>query len=157
MSGSLRRLHEDERGAAMVLVALWLVALVTVAGLVVDGGMLLAQRRALQNVADAAAAAGAMQLDESRYRASGGSEVVLDRAAAHAAAAGYLAAEDGLAYTVTAGRARVAVDVERRAPTAFLRVIGLGHVSIRARASAEPRHGVVRAVGGGAPAEAAAS
>ena len=156
MSGSRRRLHEDERGAAMVLVALWLVALVTVAGLVVDGGMLLAQRRALQNVADAAAAAGAMQLDEPRYRSSGGSEVVLDEAAAHAAAAGYLAAEDGLAYTVTAGEARVAVDVERRAPTAFLRVIGLDHVSIRARASAEPRHGVVRAAGE-APGEAAAS
>ena len=77
-------------------------------------------------------------------------------AAAHAAAAGYLAAADGLAYAVTAGRARVEVDVERRAPTAFLRVIGIDHVSIRARASAEPRHGVVRAADG-APGEAAAS
>ena len=146
MSGDVRRLHGDERGAAMVLVALWLVALVTVAGLVADGGVLLAERRALQNAADAAASAGAMQLDESRYRASGGAEVVLDRAAAHAAASGYLAAAGGLTYTVTAGEARVAVDVERRAPTAFLRVIGIDHVSIRARASAEPRHGVVRAV-----------
>ena len=147
MNGGWRRLHRDERGAAMVLVALWLVALVTVAGLVVDGGTLLAQRRALQNVADAAAAAGAMQLDEPRYRASGGSDVVLDGDAAQAAAEGYLAAEGGLTYTVTAGRARVDVDVERRAPTAFLRAIGIDHVSIRARASAVPRHGVVRAVG----------
>ena len=146
VSGSWRRLEGDERGSAMVLVALWLVALVSVAGLVVDGGMLLAERRALQNVADAAAAAGAMQLDEGRYRASSGSDVVLDGDAARAAAEHYLAAEAGLAYTVTAGRARVDVDVERRAPTAFLRVIGIDHVSIRARAAAVPRHGVVMTV-----------
>ena len=138
----------------MVLVALWLVALVAVVGLVADGGTLLVQRRALQNAADAAASAGAMQLDEPRYRASGGSEVALDQAAAHAAAAGYLAAEGGLTYTVTAGRARVEVEVERRAPTAFLRAIGIDHVIIRARAAAEPRHGVVMA---GEPAPAAPS
>ena len=136
----------------MVLVALWLGALASVSGLVADGGMLLAERRALQNLADAAAAAGAMALDEGRYRASGGSEVSLDGAAARAAAEGYLRAAGGVAYTVTAGRARVEVAVERRAPTAFLRVVGIGQVTIRARASAEPRHGVVMA---GAPAGAA--
>ena len=147
MSGGGRRLHGDERGGAMVLVALWLAALVAVAGLVADGGMLLAERRALQNLADAAAAAGAMQLDEARYRATGGSDVSLDRAAARAAAEGYLQAAGGLAYTVTAARARVEVSARRQAPTAFLRALGIDHVTIHARASAEPRHGVVAAPG----------
>ena len=142
MSGRLRRLHRDERGGAMVLVAVWLLGLVAVAGLVADGGMVLAQRRALQNVADAAAAAGAMQLDESRYRASGGADVSLDRGAAYAAAASSLAAEGGITYTVTASGARVEVRVARRAATAFLRALGIGHVTISARATAEPRYGV---------------
>ncbi len=141
------RLHLDERGAAMVLVALWLVALVSVSGLVADGGTLLAERRALQNLADAAAAAGAMQLDEPRYRASGGSDVSLARTAAQRAAEGYLAVQADLTYTVTASRARVEVAVSRRAPTAFLRVVHIDHVTIRASASAEPRHGVVAAPG----------
>ena len=105
VSGSRRRFHEDERGAAMVLVALWLVALVSVAGLVVDGGMLLAQRRALQNVADAAAAAGAMQLDESPLpliRRVGGRTRSRPRRMRRPKAT--WRRRTGLAYTVTAGR-----------------------------------------------------
>ena len=154
MNGSVRRLHRDRGGGAMVLVALWLGALAAVAGLVADGGMLLAERRELQNLADAAAAAGAMALDEGRYRSSGGRDVSLDRRAARAAAERYLRAADGVAYTVGATRGRVEVAVERRAPTVFLRAVGIGHVTVRARASAEPRHGVVMAA---APARAAPS
>ena len=127
----------------MVLVAIFLLGLIAVVGLVADGGMVLAQRRDLQNVADAAAAAGAMQLDESAYRASSGSEVLLDRSAAYAAAVSYLVAEDGLDYAVAAGSTRVEVDVSRTAETAFLRVLGIDSVTINARAAAEPRHGVL--------------
>ena len=130
----------------MVLVAIFLLGLVAIAGLVADGGMVLAQRRDLQNVADAAAAAGAMQLDESVYRASGGSDVSLDDGAAYAAAVGYLAAESGIEYAVTANLTRVEVEVSRGASTAFLRVLGIDSVTISARAAAEPRHGVVAAV-----------
>ena len=147
MSVDGRRLHGDERGGAMVLVALWLAALVAVAGLVADGGTLLAERRALQNLADAAAAAGAMQLDEARYRASGGTDVSLDEMAAHLAVAGYMAERGDVTYFVWATRERVEVEGWRRAPTLFLRVVGIDHVTIRARASAEPRHGVVTAPG----------
>ena len=140
-----RRLQRDERGAALVLVALWLAALAAVAGLVADGGTLLAERRALQNAADAAAAAGAMQLDQDRYRASGGADVSLDTAAAERAAEGYLAGRAGLAFNVSASATRVEVVAARLAPTTFLRLVGITHVAIRARASAEPRHGVVSA------------
>ena len=146
MIGWLVRLHRDEDGQAMVLVAVFLLGLVAVAGLIADGGMVLAQRRDLQNVADAAAAAGAMQLDESAYRSSGGADVSLDESAAHSAAVGYLSAESGIHYAVTATEDRVDVEVSRSAATAFLRVLGINGVTISARASAEPRHGVVAAV-----------
>ena len=146
MNKWLLRLQREESGQAMVLVAIFLVGLVAVVGLVADGGMVLAQRRDLQNVADAAAAAGAMQLDESAYRASSGAEVALDRSAAYAAAVSTLAAEGGVDYTVTAGSTRVEVEVSRGAETAFLRVLGIDRVTISARAAAEPRHGVLVAV-----------
>lgn len=142
MSIRLMGLARDERGQAMVLVALFLGGLVAVAGLVADGGLLLAQRRDLQGVADAAAAAGAMQIDEDAYRASQGTQVVLDVAAAEAAAIRYVIGEDGMDYAVRADGARVEVDVSRGATTAFLKVLGVTHVEISARAAAEPRYGV---------------
>lgn len=146
MKAALGRLHREEDGQVMVLVAILLLGLVAVAGLVADGGMVLVQRRDLQNVADAAAAAGATQIDESAYRASVGAEVSLDALAARAAAAGYLSAERGVLYTVTTTPGSVEVRVSRGASTAFLRVLGIDDVSISARAVAEPRHGVLAAV-----------
>lgn len=146
MSAVLGRLHRDEGGQALVLVAIFLIGMVAVAGLVADGGMVLAQRRDLQNVADAAAAGGAMQLDESLYRASGGTEVALDAEAAYDTAISYLGGEAALEYAVAATEDGVAVEVSRGATTAFLRVLGIESVTISARASAEPRHGVFGAV-----------
>ena len=145
MTARLRRLHRDERGQAMVLVAIFLVGLVAVAGLVADGGMVLVQRRDLQNLADAAAAAGAMQLDQVAYRASNGSTVALDPGAARAAAADELAAKTGVQYLVTSGTDAVEVSLSRRATTAFLRVLGIPGVTITAQAVAEPRYGVAGA------------
>lgn len=138
----LRRLARDESGQAMALVAIFLLGLVAVAGLVADGGVLMVQRRDLQNAADAAAAAGAMQVDETAYRASGGSTVTLDPSAAESAASGYLIDEDGTDYAVRADGTRVEVEVSRRATTAFLKVLGIAHVEISARSVAEPRFGV---------------
>ncbi len=58
----------DEKGQAVVIITLALVALVALAGLVFDGGMAFAQRRRMQNAADAGAFAGA------RVLALGGSD-----------------------------------------------------------------------------------
>lgn len=134
-----RRLHGDE-GQVLVMVALMMVGVVSVIGLVSDGGLVFAQRRDLQNVADAAAAAGAMQIDEAAYRSTG--EVVLDEQLARDAAALYLDAEGGLDYVVNVLPDRVEVAVSRQATTGFLRVIGIDGVEVSARASAEPRFGV---------------
>ena len=142
MKRTVRELARDESGQAMVLVAIFLGAIVVVAGLVADGGMVFAQRRDLQNVADAAAAAGAMQLDENTYRASSGGTVVLDRTAAYTAATAYLAREGGLVYAVRVAPSRVEVDVSRSARTGFLGAFGIRSVEISARSASEPRHGV---------------
>lgn len=55
-----------ERGATMVMVALSIVPLMAAAGLVVDGGRAYAERRQMQNAADASAMAGTRQLDKVR-------------------------------------------------------------------------------------------
>ena len=135
----VRRLRGDE-GQVLVMVALMMVGVVSVVGLVSDGGLVFAQRRDLQNVADAAAAAGAMQIDEAVYRSTG--EVVLDEQLARDAAVLYLDAEDGLDYVVNVLPDRVEVAVSRQATTGFLRVIGIDGVEVTASASAEPRYGV---------------
>lgn len=139
MRGRVSRLH-DEDGQVLVMVALMMLGVVSVIGLVSDGGLVFAQRRDLQNVADAAAAAGAMQVDEATYRASG--EVILDERSAREAAALYLEAESGLDYVVSVLPDRVEVAVSRQASTGFLRVIGIDGIEVSASASAEPRYGV---------------
>jgi Flp pilus assembly protein TadG len=58
-----RRMH-DEHGAALVLLALSITALVAVAGLALDGGRVYGERREMQNAADTAAMAGTRQLDQ---------------------------------------------------------------------------------------------
>jgi hypothetical protein len=94
----------------------------------------------LQNIADAAALAGAMQIDEEAYRASG--DVVLDEAAAREVAAEYLADENDLDYSVQVSPAGVEVSVSRQASTSFLKLLGISEVDITATASAAPRHGI---------------
>ena len=124
----------------MVFAAILMSGLVSVVGLVTDGGIVFSQRRDLQNAADAAALAGAMQIDEAAYRSSG--KVVLDQQAAKQAAAEYLQDEGDLDYTVQVSPTGVEVSASRRASTSFLRLIGINGVDISATASAAPRYGV---------------
>jgi Flp pilus assembly protein TadG len=138
----IRRPHEEDDGQVMILVAILMVGMVAVVGLVTDGGMVFTQRRDLQNVADAAALAGATQIDEDAYRASTGASVVLDETAAYDAAARYLDDEGDLDYSVIVAPDRVDVSVSRQATTGFLRVLGIDGVEIDASATAEPRHGI---------------
>lgn len=126
----------------MIMVAILMVGLVAVVGLVTDGGMVFSQRRDLQNVADAAAAAGASQIDDDAYRASAGETVVLDENAAYDAAARYLDSEVDLDYSVIVTANSVDVAVARQATTGFLRVLGIDGVDIDATATAEPRYGI---------------
>jgi hypothetical protein len=55
---SALRIPKRERGQMLVIVALGLTVLIAMAGLIIDGGMALSNRRQVQNAADAAALAG---------------------------------------------------------------------------------------------------
>jgi Flp pilus assembly protein TadG len=66
----LRRLRErDDRGMVTAFVTITSVTLLFVAGMVFDGGRILAEKRETLNIAESAARAGAQALDEDAIRA----------------------------------------------------------------------------------------
>lgn len=130
-------------GQAIVWVAVMLPLFLAVIGLAIDAGIVFSARRELQNAADGAARAGAMQVDESLYRASSGATVVLDQAAARQVAAEYLASQNmTLAATIGTEPQRVVVVVSRQVPTSFLGLVGVDAVQVSATAPAEVRYGI---------------
>ena len=133
-------------GSAIVWVAVILPLFVSLVGLAIDGGVVFNARRELQNVADAAARAGAMQIDEGIYRASSGTIVVLATGRAEAVARDYLEV-NGSRQTadIRASADRVVVTLTTSVSTAFLRLVGITSVPVEATAPAEVRYGVDRA------------
>jgi Flp pilus assembly protein TadG len=118
----------------------------SIVGLAIDGGLAFNARRELQNVADSAARAGAMQVDQRVYRETAGASVVLDEATARQVAGEYVASQgSGLAASITAEPQRVVVQVSREVPTSFLRLAGINTVRIGATAPAEVRYGIQQA------------
>ena len=141
--GSRARFLHAEAGQALVWVAVMLPLFLSVIGLSIDAGTIFDARRELQNVADSAARAGAMQIDENTYRASSGSTVVIDPAAARRAAAQYVQSQGaGFSAAIDVAPQRVVVQVSRSVPTSFLRLVGIGTVRISATAPAAPRFGI---------------
>jgi Putative Flp pilus-assembly TadE/G-like len=105
-------MNERERGQVTAFVVIFTTALVFVAGLVVDGGSILAAKRRAMNEAEGAARAGAAAIDAlniDAFRADG--SVVLDAGRAVAAAREYLqrAGHPDADIAVTADRVRVVV------------------------------------------------
>jgi len=134
-----------ERGYAMVWTAAMLPFLLIVVGLTVDGGVMFDGQRNLQNIADAAARAGAMQIDQNVYRQTNGATVALDQNAARDVAAQSVAGEGSdLKGTITADGQRVTVKVERDVPTSFMQIAGIKTVHLTAIAPAEVRFGIER-------------
>jgi Flp pilus assembly protein TadG len=121
-----------------------------VAGLAIDGGVLLASRRQLQSVADGAARAGATRLDLGRLRDSGGADVQLDPNLAVAAANGYLAQRLPVELTwqatprfqVQTTPRRVHVQIQGTLRTAFLRIFHVDSVPVEASAFADVEYGI---------------
>lgn len=131
-----------ERGQASVLLVGALLVGLAFLGLAVDGARLFTARRDLQNVADAAALAGASAIDESTYRSSGGLVVRLDPGRARSSAeqvAGAARLPVGTEVDVRVAPERVEVRIRRPVPTTFLRIAGLRAQRIGATASASPR------------------
>jgi Flp pilus assembly protein TadG len=143
MTSSMPR---GERGAVAPLVAMMLLGLLALAALVIDGGLLFAERRDLQGLADGAARAGAMAVDEDVLRETGA--VRLDPAAAQAAAERYLETT-GVEGTVRidADTLSVTVDLQERRPTLMMGLVGVRTVDLAAHAIARPRVGIEEAGG----------
>lgn len=101
---SRRARTDDDAGWVTAFVVIFAVALVFVAGLVLDGGRMLSEHRRAGNLADSAARAGAQAISEDLVRA--GAPEILDTAAAEIAAcnfvtdAGYSCAADAVGNRV---------------------------------------------------------
>jgi Flp pilus assembly protein TadG len=144
-SGLRCLVRNGESGQAIVWVAVMLPLFLSAIGLSIDGGVVFAARRELQNAADGAARAAAAQVDLRIYRETGGRSVVLDVPRARQAAVGYLAGRSSdVTAAVDAQPRRVVVQVSRETPTAFLRIVGLSTVHIEATAPVEVRYGIDR-------------
>ncbi len=128
------------RGQALIWVALLLPLLLSIVGLALAGGIVFAARRQAQNAADAAARAGAQEIDVARYRDT--DEVVLDNRWARYEARRYLAGLGASDATVDIAGNQVFVTVRREVPLSFLRLVGVASVRIEASAVAAPFYGI---------------
>lgn len=129
----------EQSGQVTTFVVVFALTVIFVAGLVFDGGYVLAARRRALNEAEAAARVGADALVVDSYRSSGGVE--LDPGLAIAAAQGYLA-QTGHSGTVQVLGDRVVVDVSFDQPLQILGVAGIGSMSVSGTGEARAVRGV---------------
>lgn len=122
-----------------VFVVGFMLALLLVAGLVIDGGNVLAARREAANVAESAARAGAQGINVTAARTSRG--VVLDPAAAEARADSYLT-QTGYHGTAVVQGDEVLVEVTITQRTLLLGLAGVASITVHGRGDAQ----AVRAV-----------
>lgn len=118
------------------------VAMLSMAGLVVDGGAALAARGQAADVAQQAARAGADALAPDSLRRSGPQGLVVDPVAAVAAADRVLAAGQVVGQVSVAGDT-VSVTAQLSRPTAMLSAIGVDRVTGRGSATATVLYGDV--------------
>jgi hypothetical protein len=134
-----RMKDRSQSGQALVLFALFLVGLLAVLALVLDGGNLYLRRRRMQNAADAGALAGV------RVLAVNGTN-----AAAIAAAQNYACTRNGATTCdVTISGSGLTVIAHSSVATTFARVLGIMAMPIQARAVA--MFGPISETGGAAP------
>ena len=137
-------MRADERGEITAFLLIIFFALFAIGGLVIDGGMALAAKRRAMNEAQAAARAGASQINETEYRRNG--SVVLDRNAAITAALNYL--QDHTSHRAGAAadvpdNNTVEVTVKFTQPMTILGIGSITSLSINGNGSARTAHGVV--------------
>jgi Flp pilus assembly protein TadG len=134
------RLGTDE-GAIITFVVLITVALLAMAGLVIDGGYTLAARQEAANTAEQAARAGADALSRDSLRS--GEPVRVDPTAAASAARDYLAAV-GHRGEVTVSGELVTVTVHVSQRMAILSAFGINEIRVSGRSTARGLTGIVQ-------------
>jgi Flp pilus assembly protein TadG len=136
MNASSQRSLKREAGSVLITGLLLTLALVMLLGAAVDIGNAFIVRRDLASAADAAALAGAQQLD---LQALHDGRLALDPQQAQTAALATLGNELDLIAHAQANPASVHVDVSRRFPTILLRLVGVSDLTVSAHASAAAR------------------
>ena len=138
----------SEDGQILVLTVVVALALLAILGLVADGGLVLARHRELQGVADAAARAGAAQLDEALYRASNGRTATLNPTQARAAARRHLRTVRFSGQTnIAATPGQVTIGLSEVVRPIIFSSVGIGPIRLAVRAVARPRTGIAQAQG----------
>ena len=126
--GRLRgRLGEREAGMVTAFVVIFTVALLVMAGLVLDGGLALSAKVRAIDDAQAAARAGAQAINIPLYRSTG--QITLDPAQASADAEQYLA-QAGQTGTVTVNGDQVTVTITVTQPTQLLSLAGIHDLTV---------------------------
>ncbi len=138
MTEPLRRRLGEEDGMVTAFVVIFTLALLAMAGLVLDGGLALAAKVHAIDDAQAAARAGAQAIDIPLYRSTG--TITLDPAQAVADAQGFLAVA-GEHGTVTVTGETVAVTVTITQPTQILSVVGVDRLTVTGTGSATAQQG----------------
>lgn len=128
MTATVARLRErlgaPESGMVTAFVVVFTLALLVMAGLVLDGGLALSAKVQAIDDAQAAARAGAQAIDVPLYRATG--EIALDPSEASADAEAFLS-RAGRTGTVSVAGDQVTVTVTITQPTQILSVVGVEH------------------------------
>ena len=119
-------------------VVIFTLALLAMAGLVLDGGLALAAKVHAIDGAQAAARAGAQAIDIPLYRQSG--QITLDPAQAIVDAQGFLAAAGEHGRVTVAGET-VSVTVTITQPTQILSVVGVDQLTVSGAGSATAEQG----------------
>ena len=137
----MRRLarRRGEEGTVTAFVVIFSFALVLLAGLVIDGGLTLAVKVEAIDEAQAAARAGAQEIDVPLLRSTG--QIALDPALATEAAESYLAGA-GRTGTVWVTGDEVEVSVSVTQPMQVLGLVGIGSLTVTGRGSAVAAYGV---------------
>ena len=119
-------------------VVIFTLALLAMAGLVLDGGLTLAAKVRAIDDAQAAARAGAQAIDIPLYRATG--QIALDPAQAVADAEHYLTAS-GQTGTVAVAGDQVTVTVRLTQPTQILSIVGVDTMGVSGTGTATAEQG----------------
>ena len=138
MTQALRRRLGEEDGMVTAFVVIFTLALLAMAGLVLDGGLALAAKVHAIDDAQAAARAGAQAIDIPLYRSTG--TITLDPAQAVADAQGFLAAAGEHGSASVAGET-VTVNVTITQPTQILSIVGVDQLTVSGTGSATAQQG----------------
>jgi Flp pilus assembly protein TadG len=139
MLARIRRRTGDDAGRVTAFATVISLALFAVAGLVLDAGFALSAKVQALDIAQAAARAGAQQLELTLYRTS--SQAELDPQRATSAAQAWLSAA-GAEGDATATTTTVTVTVRRSTNTQLLQLVGVRQLHVSASATATAVQGI---------------